>query len=389
MATIRLFLDARRLLSDGSAPVKIAISNRSKTAYIPTRYSLPPDCWADGKVVRGKGELKYSPRTFNELLRDELAKYEMLMRQKIGIRTNLSPTKIRDILLGVSETGKTLNALLGEASSRDDIAPSTSRLFISVRNCVDKMYGEVSLDTVDAEWIKEFTSRLGETCKPNSVSIYLSKLQYAIGVAEREGIYRWQQDPFLGLKRPSERTKHRDLSVEQIRYITSYRAKKDSRTEHMWEVAADLFKLMFCLCGLNIADLIKLREEDIVNGRLQISRQKTGAEIDIKLEPEALEIINRYKKDKLLIGDFAKDRVQAARKLNFFLDKIQPGVTSYYCRHSWATIADSLDVPEKIIAMGLAHSWSQHVTKIYVRTDRKKLDAANRRVLDYVFKDKK
>lgn len=120
-------------------------------------------------------------------------------------------------------------------------------------------------------------------------------------------------------------------------------------------------------------------------GKVYVLDTREGAEIDIKLEPEAVEIINRYKKNKLLIGDFAPNRQLAMQKLNYYLGKIMPGVTSYYCRHSWATIADSLDVPEKIIALGLAHSWSQHVTKIYVRTDRKKLDEANRKVLDYVF----
>lgn len=60
---------------------------------------------------------------------------------------------------------------------------------------------------------------------------------------------------------------------------------------------------------------------------------------------------------------------------------------TYYCmRYSWATIAAELDIPERTVGAALAHSTAKSVTSIYIRVDmRKKIDAANRAVIDHVF----
>lgn len=52
--------------------------------------------------------------------------------------------------------------------------------------------------------------------------------------------------------------------------------------------------------------------------------------------------------------------------------------------HSWATIAYSLDVPEHIIAQALGHATAHTITSIYIKRDEKKVDKANRAVIDYL-----
>ena len=59
-------------------------------------------------------------------------------------------------------------------------------------------------------------------------------------------------------------------------------------------------------------------------------------------------------------------------------------LTSYYARHSWATVAAELDIPKETIAAGLGHGGNS-VTDIYIDFNMKKVDAANRQILDYVF----
>lgn len=58
-------------------------------------------------------------------------------------------------------------------------------------------------------------------------------------------------------------------------------------------------------------------------------------------------------------------------------------LTTYWARHSWATIAASLDIPKETIAAALGHS-SHTVTDIYIEFDYRKVDEANRRVLNWV-----
>ena len=60
-------------------------------------------------------------------------------------------------------------------------------------------------------------------------------------------------------------------------------------------------------------------------------------------------------------------------------------ITTYWARHTWATIAASLEIPKETIAAALGHGGNT-VTDIYIDFDQKKVDEANRKVLDYVFK---
>ena len=65
-----------------------------------------------------------------------------------------------------------------------------------------------------------------------------------------------------------------------------------------------------------------------------------------------------------------------------------PSLSSYWARHTWATIAASLDIPKETIAAALGHGGNT-VTDIYIDFDRRKVDEANRRVLDWVLYGKK
>ena len=65
-----------------------------------------------------------------------------------------------------------------------------------------------------------------------------------------------------------------------------------------------------------------------------------------------------------------------------------PNISTYWARHSWATIAASLDIPKDTIAHALGHG-NNTVTDIYIDFDQKKVDEANRRVLDWVFYNKR
>lgn len=125
------------------------------------------------------------------------------------------------------------------------------------------------------------------------------------------------------------------------------------------------------------------------------------------MEPEALEIINRYRGCGQLLDmmDRYKSSTYFGQHLNRALQRIGaverrgrggkkyfeplcPGITTYWARHSWATIAASLDIPKETIAAGLGHGGNT-VTDIYIDFDRRKVDEANRRVLDWVLYGKR
>lgn len=95
----------------------------------------------------------------------------------------------------------------------------------------------------------------------------------------------------------------------------------------------------------------------------------------------------------LAIFDKVKNYLYYERSLNSSLKLIckdldLPKITVYWARHSFATIAYELGISMDVIADCLGHKSSHRITAIYVRKDIKKIDAANRKVIDYVLYDK-
>lgn len=64
-------------------------------------------------------------------------------------------------------------------------------------------------------------------------------------------------------------------------------------------------------------------------------------------------------------------------------------VTTYWRSHSWATYAADLDIPKDTISEALGHEHGSRVTGIYINYDQRKVDEANRQVLDWVLYGKK
>lgn len=167
-----------------------------------------------------------------------------------------------------------------------------------------------------------------------------------------------------------------------------------------------MFLLGFYLIGINLSDLLELPANAIKHGRIVYRRKKTGRLYDIKVEPEALEIINKYHGTKHLVrflddgtklssfkrrlGDYIKriGKVELVKNRRGALIKKQlkplhDDIVWYTARRSWATIAASLDIPKEVIGKALGHSeWDSTTTDLYINFDNRKIDEANRKVIN-------
>ncbi len=90
------------------------------------------------------------------------------------------------------------------------------------------------------------------------------------------------------------------------------RKYRDFPVDPFMEKYRDMFMLGFYLIGINLSDLLELPADCIKRGRIQYRRNKTGRLYDIKVEPEAMEIIKKYKgKNHLLcILDITDDNLR-------------------------------------------------------------------------------
>ena len=257
----------------------------------------------------------------------------------------------------------------------------------------DKYIATRSIDEIGIPWLTRFESWLAQTNSKNARNILLRNIRAVFNYAlDCEYTTNY---PFRRFKIRPEATRKRAMTVEQLRSLAVY------PVEDYQEFYRDMFVLMFCLIGINVVDLYSLG--GIVDGRVEYRRAKTHRLYSIKVEPEAQAIIDKYHgtKNLLCIADRWTTHSQFGKQMNKALKRmgemqrvgrggkkvfepIVSGLTTYWARHTWATIAASLDIPKETIAHALGHG-NDTVTDIYIDFDKKKVDEANRKVLDFVF----
>lgn len=192
--------------------------------------------------------------------------------------------------------------------------------------------------------------------------------------------------------RPSRK---RNLSVQQIAQI-----RDSSLGTVRSSLARDVFMLSFYLVGTNLVDLYQALPLQYARGRFSYHRQKTAgrrsdrAFISIRVEPEAKILFEKYRDPSgQRLFSFHKLYTTAhifSSNVNLGLKQIAKDIknplplSTYYARHSWATIArNDCGVSKDDVHQALNHvDDGMKVTDIYIAKDWSRIDRANRLVLD-------
>jgi integrase len=228
---------------------------------------------------------------------------------------------------------------------------------------------------IDKAWLLSLHKQMTEHgLKPNSVGVHMRNIRTILNEAFTMGYSR--QYPFRGFKIPRERTCKRNLTVEQMKTIMSLSLSGRDQ----W--SRDMFLLSFYLLGMNLRDMAYLKE--IRDGRIEYIRSKGKKHYSVKIFPEALRIISKYKGKRYLLDimDRYVDYRNAVKYINIDLKKIRPGLSTYAARHSVASIMSSEGVSHDVIARALGHSADNQMTAIYINYDERRTDEAHRRMID-------
>lgn len=401
MATTKFYLDKRATRKDGKFPLKVSISHKGKTSLIGLDVFISAEHWNDKaeKITGGSNRIFLNNFITRRKLDIDTILLQLMERGEIG---KMTVTQIKDKVLSElmpeeeqRESGVFIKSFLEFIGLKKK--PNTIDVYKATLKKIQKFdpnYESLNFEDINREWLVSFDSFLAQTSpSKNARNIHLRNIRAVFNEAIDNEVT--SSYPFRKFKIKGEATIKRSLTVEQIRMLFSYPVE-----EHQVQYL-DMFKLIFYLIGINTVDLFSLTKENIEGGRLLYHRAKTGRLYDIKLEPEAVAIIEKYKGDSLLLN--AMDRYESYRvysaRLNRMLQQIGyvsvgkngkkthkplfPNITTYWARHTWATIASSLDIPKETIAAALGHGGNS-VTDIYINFDQKKVDEANRRVIDYV-----
>ena len=403
MPTVSLYLDVRACPTGHEAPVKISINHKSTSALIPTGIKVLPDLW-DKK----KKEVKAGHPSRRQ--------YNMFLAGK--------KLQIESILLGLD--GKSLSVSQLKEKVLDEIDPSRKAekeketLFLfRLRNYMSLVradstkafYGRtlqrllefdmnaerLSFEDIDRDFLRRFEAFCAKKEKQNTINIHLRNIRAVFNDAIDADITTFY--PFRKYQIKPVPVKKKALKKDELCKLFAFPCE-DYQREYR-----DMFLLMIMLRGINAGDLFLATDKNISHGRFEYRRRKVGTLFSVKIEPEAMEIINRYKgKDYMLnpldryksYSDYLHHMNDALKEIGRPLGKRRsvlgkgmfPELSSNWARHTWATIASDLDVPKDTIRVGMGHG-ERSVTDIYIDFDMNKVDEANRKVIDFIIYGKR
>ena len=371
------------------APLRLVVTKKSVRAYLPLSVSLLPAHWDSRRQMVICHPNKMALNNF--IQSQKLAADQIIVSlSESGQLDGLSATRIKDLLMS-------------ELHPEDDCATNNTPYFCMTAFIESKSgrtreiyeatlsrimaycprFSSLTWEDMTVKWLEEFDRFLSRTSPSrNARNIHFRNIRAVFNRAIDDELTHCY--PFRKFKIRNTETRKRSLTVEQLRMLFSLRLKpKDQRY-------LDFFKLSFLLVGINTVDLCGAAPA--VNGRLEYERAKTHRLYSVKIEPEAEVLISKYAGKERLVN-FAEECRSYRSFYKHLADSLRElgptigvnGFTSYWARHTWATLAAELDIPDATISLALGHAGENRTTEVYIWRNQKKVDAANRRVLDWVF----
>jgi len=397
MVRTKFYLDTRKAaVTNDVNPLRINISHARKTAALPLNIQLASRQW-NPKTEKVQNHPK--AMLLNKVIAQKKVEVDgiILKLQDEGVIATMSAVEIRDFILVQLSPNVEQNTDNQECEDPNTFLKwfdrfmarkegRTKAIYEATRRRLVAWLGEDKLATVKFEdikviWLEEFEDFLSKTAGINANAIHLRNIRTVVNYAIDNEVTTYYA--FRRFKIKKEATRKRNYDIDTLRRIFRHQCTEEWQVKYL-----DFFKLSFMLIGINVIDLCGLKK--ITQGRVEYIRAKTHRPYSIKVEPEAKEIIDRYPGTESLVNftDSYANYRHFYNNLCAGLNEIKEQLgleelTTYWARHSWATIARKLKISKDTIAHALGHG-GHTVTDIYIEEDMQEVDEANRTVLDYV-----
>ncbi len=376
-----LYQDTRREKKDNVYPIKYKVTYKRERVYYSTGVNLSKEDFENVEKSKKKAFIK----TFEQLLTfkdkieyhlDTLIKTDGFSFDALNKRLgkgadNNILTFFDNKILNLRETGQVGN----------------SDWYKCAVNCIRK-YTSVSLKFTDItiDWLKKYeTWLLSEDKETNkkaksftTISMYMRALQSIINDGKEQGYITEAQYPFGKGKYeiPTGEGRNMALTLAQIGQIMKYEVKTENE-----ERCRDIWFFSYLCNGINMVDLLKLKNSDISNGEISFYRQKTirktrnKKKISAPLLPQMMQIItkwgnrnnnpNNYIFPFLTEGLTPVDEQRIVKNFTHLVnDKMQliaknlnlPKISTYTARHSFATVLKRSGANIAFISESLGHT---------------------------------
>ena len=264
---------------------------------------------------------------------------------------------------------------------------------------------KINFSEITSKLLNEWIESLKDTARAKNLYPLCVSTVFSAGLLEyndydRDNI-RIKNLPFMRVKIPKNNlaekraVNHRTL----LKLFTAdvSKAKLDVKTP----LAQDVAMLIFCLAGINVADLYYMDKSCRVGNKLHYIRHKVkakrgkSAKMEITIPKCILPLFDKYKGASKLFS--FSDKVNSENNFLKAIDmglkevatiaKVKENITTYTFRHSWATIAQNdCKASTELVGFALNHVSAHRITDGYIKKDFSPIDKLNTKVIDHVFK---
>jgi integrase/recombinase XerD len=388
--SVSFFLDASRPKKDGKSLIKLKVYQKPHSRVFATKFHVSKHEWVKLNNAKLRDEdLKEMKTKLNALkLRAEatieklepfsFVAFEEAFLNAITLKSNANRSRKLEDWFNV--TIKTLN-------KNDQVG--TAGLYQTTINSINRFKKNLQLQDITPLFLQSYEKHLiSEEKALSTVSIYMRNLRAILNAAIKDKIISRDNYPFEDYEIPTGQNVKKALKDFHINQLLNYRPKEVDQQR-----ALDFWIFSYLCSGINFADIISLRPENINGNHLSFYRQKTLRTkkkdlrpIKVGLNPRVFAIIEMWKntdpKNPYLFpilkpGLGAKTIKNRCQRFIKWVNKrmyeiceelgIENKTSTYAARHTFSTVMKRKGVPTSFIKDALGHS-SVSTTENYLDT---------------------
>lgn len=306
MANFSLVIVPAKVMAGGKHKVRVMVSHNGQTRYILTDIIIDSEAeFKNGKVVKRPDKdimnlrlKKICDKYFDRYMELEFSNC-LTCSQLVKLITDDGRDKCR-----------TFEEVVDEYLSQIDIEDrgKTYKLYRLAANRFIQFAGTgAPLEHITPIRINNYINSLKKQRLSNTtVNIYITLLKVILNYAQKMQHVNFKIDPFITAKVPSAKKRDTFITVEQLKKVRDYEAKK-----HNMMVVHDIFMLTYYLAGMNLVDMLdyNFKNADEINYiRRKTRNTKDGdSMVCFTIPDEAKPLIAKYmdkKTGKLVFGKY-------------------------------------------------------------------------------------
>lgn len=384
---VLLYLKKSSLDKSGKAPIMCRVTVNNSISQFSCKLSCTPTLWnpRESRLDGKSREAVETNQKIEKLLLGVHSAFDSLVERK----KPFDAEAVKNMYQGSMGTQMTLLALLSrhmdelKARVGIDVAPTTLGSYKYTHRTLSKFIKkkfktkDVAFGQLNEQFIREYQDfislELGYAM--DGVRHFLAILKKMCKIAFKEGYSEKLHFAYYKLPKQKETTP-KALSRESFEKIRDFEIPENRRSHRL---TRDLF-LFACYTGTSYADVVRITGENLYTDEegslwLKYRRKKTDFQARVKLLPEAIALLDKYKDEnrESLFPIQSAEVVQLnMRGLRIMADIKQP-ISYHSGRHSFASLVTLEEgVPIETISRMLGHS-NIRTTQVYARVTPKKL----------------